>query len=155
MQHFISELSLDDINQQYQMKKYILVLIATVSFIYCQKKTDPPVSAVQQANEKIIKGKWQFVYFTDSTRKTYTNADPCWADNTLELRDNNTAVISQGTCIEADKKPKNVEFSWKFIADDVVDMGSDTVKLTINSDTILQFHRINKSYLEYKWKRGI
>src|SRR3954463_4902023 len=153
MQQTISKLRLGYINQQYQMKKYILVLIATVSFIYCQKKTDPPMSAVQQANEKIIKGKWQFVYFTDSTRKTYTNADPCWADNTLELRDNNTAVISQGTCIEADKKPKDLEFSWTFTADDEVDMGGDKVKLTINNDSVLQFNRINKSFLEYKWKR--
>ncbi len=137
------------------MKKYIFILLAAVSFTNCQKNSTPPVSAAQQANEKIIKGKWQLLYFTDSSRTTFTNADPCWADNTLELRDNKTAVISQGACMEANKKPRDLEFSWKFIADDVVDMGTDTVKLTTNNDSILQFHRINKSYLEYKWKRGI
>jgi hypothetical protein len=135
------------------MKKYFLILSAICFFAYCKKDSAPAPSAAQLANEKIIKGKWQLVYFTDSTRKTYTNAEPCWADNTLELRDNKTAIISQGTCIESDRKAKDLQFSWRFIADDVVDMGSDTVKLTVNNDTVLQFHRINKSFLEYKWKR--
>jgi hypothetical protein len=135
------------------MKKYLLILLAAVTFTNCKKNSEPAPSATQLANEKIIKGKWQLVYFTDSTRKTYTNADPCWADNTLELRDNKTAVISQGTCIEANLKPRDLEFSWKFIADDVVDMGSDIVKLTVNNDSVLQFYRTNKSFLEYKWNR--
>jgi len=135
------------------MKKYILILLSVAAFTNCKKDTEPAPSAAQVANEKIIKGKWQLVYFTDSTRTSHTNAEACWADNTLELRDNKTAVISQGTCIESNKKPKDLEFSWKFIADDVVDMGSDTVKLLVNNDSVLQFQRINKSYLEYKWKR--
>jgi len=135
------------------MKKYIAILISIVSFTNCQKNSTPAPSAAQLANEKIIKGKWQLVFFTDSTRKTYTNADPCWADNTLEIRDNKTAVISQGPCIEADKKPKDLEFPWNFTGDDVVDMGGDIVKLSVNNDSVLQFQRINKSFLEYKWKR--
>jgi len=141
------------LKQKFDMKKYLVMLFAIGSFTNCKKDTTPEPSAAQLANEKIIKGKWQLVYFTDSTRKTYTNADPCWADNTLELRDNKTAVISQGACIESPRKDKDLEFSWKFIGDDVVDMGSDIVKLTVNTDTVLQFYRTNKSFLEYKWKR--
>jgi hypothetical protein len=135
------------------MNKYLLILFAVFFFTNCKKNSEPPASAAQLANEKVIKGKWQLVTFTDSTGKTYTNADPCWADNTLEIRDNKTAVISQGACIESTRKAKDLEFSWKFTGDDVVDMGSDIVKLTTNNDSVLQFHRINKSFLEYKWKR--
>jgi hypothetical protein len=135
------------------MNKYFLILFAVLFFTNCKKNSETPASAAQLANEKVIKGKWQLVYFTDSSRKTYTNADPCWADNTLEIRDNKTAVISQGNCIESPKKVKDLEFSWKFTSDDVVDMGGDIIKLTTNNDTVLQFYRTNKSYLEYKWKR--
>jgi hypothetical protein len=135
------------------MKKISIVLVAGISLAGCQKKTSTPELTVQQKNEKAVQGKWQFVSFTDSARKTITNAEECWADNTLELRDNRTAVISQGTCIDSPGKSKDIEFKWAFIADDIVDMGTDTVKLTVNNDTALQFQRINKTYLEYKWKR--
>jgi hypothetical protein len=135
------------------MKKYLVMLCVVGSFANCKKDSTPEPSPVQLANEKVIKGKWQLVYFIDSIGKKYTSDDPCWADNTLELRDNKTAVISQGTCIESPRKDKDLEFGWKFIGDDVVDMGTDIVKLTINNDSVLQFHRTNKSYLEYKWRR--
>ena len=134
------------------MKKICLLMLSVcLFFAYCKKQAAAPT--VQEKNEAKIKGKWQFVSFTDSTRKTYTNTLECWADNTLELRDNHTALISQGTCIEAPAKAKDLEFKWVFISDDVVDMGTDTVKLIVNNDTALQFQRINKSYLEYKWRR--
>jgi hypothetical protein len=50
-------------------------------------------------------------------------------------------------------KAKDVEFEWIFIGEDIVDMGTDTVKLIVNNDTALQFQRISKNFLEYKWKR--
>jgi len=143
----------DNPKQKFNMKKCFIILLALGSFTSCKKDSTPQPSAAQLANEKIIKGKWQLVFFTDSTNKTYTNADPCWADNTLELKDNKTAIISQGNCIESPRKEKDLLFNWVFTADDVVDMGGDIVKLTTNSDSVLQFHRINKTFLEYKWKR--
>jgi hypothetical protein len=134
------------------MKKIGLILLSgSLIFAYCTKQATE--ITVQQKNENAVKGKWQFVSFTDSTRKAITSGNECWADNTLELKDNHTAVLSQGTCIETPLKAKDVEFKWVFISPDVVDMGSDTVKLIVNNDTALQFQRINKSFLEYKWKR--
>src|SRR4051812_39228194 len=105
-------------NQYFKMKKTGLILLATsLMFTFCNKQTAE--LTVQQKNENAVKGKWQFVSFTDSTRKTVTNTNECWADNTLELRDNHTAVISQGTCMESTLKARDVEFKWVFISEDV------------------------------------
>jgi hypothetical protein len=136
------------------MKSRYLILLTTILFAKCQKELSlEDVETVTQKNERLVQGKWTFQSFTDSTGKTITDSNPCWADNTLTLKLNNLAVISQGECIETPAKPKDVEFNWRFIDEDVVDLGGDTVKLTMYNDTALQFHRINKTYLEYKWKR--
>jgi hypothetical protein len=137
------------------MKNRYIILLTTILFANCQKELslEDVVETVIQKNERLIQGKWKFQSFTDSTRKTVTNSNPCWADNTLTLKTGNQAVISQGDCIETPAKPKDVEFKWVFISDDVVEMGMDTVKLIVNNDTVLQFRRINKSFLEYKWKK--
>jgi len=133
------------------MKKYVLMLLPAAIFLCCQKELSD--EGRQKLNEIELMGKWKFVSFTDSSGKTYSNSDPCWADNTLELKDDNTAIISQGECIETPAKAKDIEFTWHFLNEDVVDLGGDTVKLTVNNDTALQFHRISKSYLEYRWKK--
>jgi hypothetical protein len=136
------------------MKKPLLILVLTIFFVQCQKEFSfENEETVKKNNEKVVEGKWKFVSFTDSARKTITNGNACWADNTLELRDNNTGLISQGACVENPYKNKDIEFTWRFINEDVVDMGGDTVKLTLFNDSVLQFNRINKSFLEYKWKR--
>jgi len=135
------------------MRKYALALLAAAIFLGCQKELSAIDQGQQKLNETEIQGKWTFVAFTDSTGKTYSNSDPCWADNTLELKEDNTAVISQGACIETPAKAKDVEFTWRFLTEDVVDMGGDTVKVIVNNDSALQFHRISKSFLEYKWKK--
>jgi len=135
------------------MKKYASALLAIAAFVCCQKELSAVNDTVKQNNEQLIQGKWMFVSFTDSAGNTYSNSNPCWADNTLEMKDDNTAVISQGQCIETPVKAKDISFGWRFLSEDVVDMGGDTVKVTVNNDTALQFHRISKSFLEYKWKR--
>jgi hypothetical protein len=137
------------------MKKvHSLLLLGVVSLFltYCQKDMSGNETQ-QQKNEKKVVGKWIFVSFTDSNHVTTTSENPCYADDRLELKDNHTAVISQGDCIEFKDKERDLEFSWNFISDDVVNMGSDTVKLTVFNDTALQFYRTSPSFLEYHWKR--
>jgi hypothetical protein len=144
---------LEKLTDGYFMKKYVLPLFAIGIFLSCQKELSALDETLKEENETAVRGRWMFVSFTDEAGNTVTNANPCWADNTLELKENNTAVISQGECIETPQKPKDVEFSWRFITEDVADLGGDTVKITVHNDTALQFHRISKTFLEYKWKR--
>jgi hypothetical protein len=136
------------------MKTPLLMLVSAIFFVQCQKEYSfEQEETVKKNNEKVIQGEWKFVSFTDSAGKTITNGNACWADNTLELRDNNTGQMSQGPCVENPYKNKDIEFNWRFINEDVVDLGGDTVKLTLFNDSLLQFNRINKSFLQYKWKR--
>jgi hypothetical protein len=141
------------VSKQYLMKKYRFALLPVAIFLCCQKELSAVDKGQQKLNEIEIQGKWQFVSFTDSTGKTISSSNPCWADNTLELKEDNTAVISQGSCIETPAKAKDVAFTWRFLSEDVVDMGGDTVKVTVNNGSQLEFHRISKSFLEYKWKK--
>ena len=135
------------------MRKFALPLLAIGFFLSCQKELSAFDQTLKESNETAVRGRWMFVSFTDDAGNTVTNANQCWADNTLELKEDNTGVISQGECIETPQKPKDVQFSWRFITEDVADMGGDTVKVTVNNDTAFQFHRISKTFLEYKWKR--
>jgi hypothetical protein len=134
----------------------IFIVAASIIFSYCQKElsdTQKEPETQIEKNEKKALGIWKFVSFTDSNRVTFTSANPCYADDTFELRENGTGVISQGTCIQYPDKPRDLGFSWHFISEDVVDFGTDTVKLVIFTDRELRFRRISPSYLEYHWKR--
>ncbi len=121
-------------------------------FSNCQKELKT-FQTQQEKNEAIVRGKWKFVAYIDMNHDTTTSANSCWADNTFELRENHTGVISQGTCIESPGKAKDEEFKWNFISEDVIDIGGDIVKLTIFNDSILQFRRTLPTFLEYHWKR--
>lgn len=71
----------------------------------------------------------------------------------LKLSENHTGVISQGTCIQFPDKPKDLEFRWNFISDDVIDIGGNTVNLTVYNNNILQFRRTSSTFLASHWKR--
>ncbi len=136
------------------MKKInsLLILIACLLFSNCQKELET-FQTQQEKNEAMVRGKWKFVAYIDMNHDTTTSANPCFADDGFELRENHTGVISQGTCIQFPAKPKDVEFKWNFISEDLIDIGGDTVKLTIFNDSILQFRRTSPTFLEYHWKR--
>lgn len=136
------------------MKKInsLLILIGCLLLTNCQQELLTPQTQ-QEKNEAIIRGKWKFVAYIDMNYDTTTSANLCFADDSFELRENHTGVISQGTCIQFPDKPKDIEFKWNFISTDVVDIGTDTVKLTIFNDSVLQFKRTSPTFLEYHWKR--
>jgi len=97
-------------------------------------------------------GTWRLLQMTDRFHTTYTNADPCFADDTFQFANEN-ATISQGNCIEFPDKAKIITFYWKFLSDDVVDMGGDTVSIVRADDTSLVFKRDDPKYLYYHWYR--
>jgi len=134
------------------MKNITLVtLLACLCFCQCQKGLTVPT--LQERNESAMIGKWKLRKVTDRFHTTYTNSDPCIADDSFEVTDQN-ATISQGDCIEFPDKAQNITFQWKFVSEDMVDLGGDTVKITMANDTALSFKRDDPQFLEYYWYRN-
>ncbi len=131
-------------------KSLFLTLPFCLFFCQCQKEVNGPTA--QEKLQEAMVGKWKLLKMTDRFHTTFTNADPCFADDTFEFTNEN-ATISQGTCIEFPDKPKTITFSWTFVSDDEVNMGGDTVKIIRADDTSLWFKRDDPQYLEYHWYR--
>jgi len=132
------------------MKKFFLVSLSFCLFLACQKSDNAPTE--QQKNEEKIKGKWKLLKVTDSLHHTYTNAEPCFADDTFEFG-NGTATLSQGTCRQWPAKEQVLTFPWKFLSANVVDMGGDVVNILQATDDSLVFRRDDPKFLEYHWYR--
>jgi hypothetical protein len=131
-------------------KSCSLTLVLCLWFCQCQKEVKPLNQ--QELTQAAMLGKWKLLSVTDRFHQTFTNADPCFADDTFEFT-NDYAIISQGSCIEFPDKAPVIQFLWKFVAEDMVDMGGDTVKIIQSNDTSLVFKREDPQYLEYHWFR--
>ena len=90
--------------------------------------------------------------FIDANKDTITSANPCWADNTFEIKNGGMATLSQGECIDTPLKPKDLTFEWRQIGDNLIYFGGDTVKVTKLTDTEFHFERVT-NYLKYHWKK--
>jgi hypothetical protein len=133
-------------------KNFLLVLIMSAFFSNCQKEMSDFETQVQK-NEQKVRGEWKFVAYIDSNHIKTTSANECYADDRFYLRESGVGVISQGNCMQFPDKPRDVEFAWRFISENVIDIGGDVVTLTVFNDSTLQFKRTLPSYLEYHWKR--
>jgi hypothetical protein len=131
-------------------KSSLLTLILCLWFCQCQKES---AISVQEKIRASMLGPWKLFKMTDNDHHTYTNSDPCFADDTIDFADE-SATISQGSCIEFPDKDATIKFNWNFISEDVVDMGGDTVKIIQYDDTSLVFKRDDPQYLEYHWFRA-
>jgi len=122
-------------------------------FCFCQCQKGLILPSLQERTQAAMIGKWKLRQVTNKYHVTYTNDDPCIADDTFEVSDQ-TATISQGNCIEFPDKAQNITFSWKFVSEDLVDMGGDTVRITVSNDTALSFKRDDPEFLEYHWYKN-
>src|SRR5690349_11035451 len=116
--------------------KTFITLLLCFCFFQCQKGLRMPT--LQERTQAAMIGKWRLRQVTDQYHKTYTDDDPCIADDTFEFTDQN-ATISQGNCIEFPDKEQTITFQWNFVSEDVVNMGGDTVKVAVSNDTALTF----------------
>src|SRR5438128_12290539 len=124
----------------------LVILFLSFCFSDCQKELKVPT--LQEKTEAAMIGKWKLREVTNYLHQTYTDDDPCIADDTFEITEQN-ATLSQGNCVEFPDKAQNITFQWKFISEDLVDMGGDTVRLTVTNDTALSFKRDDPHFLEY------
>jgi hypothetical protein len=134
------------------MKNSTLITLA-LCFCFCRCQKGLKVPTLQEKTQAAMIGKWKLRQVTDRFHKTYTDDDPCIADDTFEFTEQN-ATLSQGNCIEFPDKPQNITFQWKFVSEDLMDMGGDTVRVTLSNDTALSFKRDDPEFLEYHWYRN-
>ena len=138
---------------------YSLVFALCLIFLGCGKgkELSEEEKAKIEVNKAMIYGKWKFVSFLKGGVLRTADTDPCFADNTIEFRQDGNGTISQGACIESPSVPQNENFVWVFESATTIDLGSNQVKISTLNDSSLQFVRIYKSTSapneEYRWKK--
>jgi len=91
-----------------------------------------------EVNKGKLYGTWKFVSAVKSFT-TATNADPCFADNTLQFRQDGYGFISQGACIDNPQIHESQEFGWSFKDTANIDFGDNEIQLVKLNDTTLVF----------------
>jgi hypothetical protein len=138
---------------------YFLVSILFLLFLGCgkDKELSDEEKAKIEVNKAILYGKWKFVSFFKGGVLITTTTNPCFTDNTIEFRQNGSATISQGACIESPSVPQNEDFTWSFKSPTTIDLGGDEVKIATLTDTSLYFTRVYKNNSapseDYRWKK--
>ncbi len=138
---------------------YSLVFALCLIVLGCgkDKELSEEEKATIEVNKTMLYGKWKFVSFLKSGVLRTADTDPCFADNTLEFRQDGKGTISQGACIESSSVPQNEDFAWVFESATTIDLGSNLVKILKLNDSSLQFERTYKNNSspkeEYSWKK--
>lgn len=142
------------------MKKVTYVVaIFCLFFLGCKKDKNslsPEEKQKIEANKAVIYGIWKLESFKKNG-SLITSNDPCYADNTIEFRQDGKAILSQGTCIDNPNAPREDIFNWNFITSITINLGGDLVEIATLTNTSLQFTRTFQNSStpkeEYKWKK--
>jgi len=140
------------------MKLILSVVLICLLLSACKKERELTAEekAIIEVNKGKLYGKWNFV----SAVKPFlvaTNANPCYADNWLEFRQDGKGYISMGTCTDNPPIHESQEFSWNFKDTANIDFGDNEIRLVKLNDSSLVFivlqNSSGPSNDEFTWKK--
>lgn len=139
------------------MKPIAFVIVLCILFTACKKdKLTEEEKKVIEVNKGKLYGKWNFVSALKGNLFV-TNADPCYADNWLEFRQDGNGTISQGLCIDNPPIHETQDFGWSFKDTANIDFGDNEIRLIKLNDSVLVFKVLytNSGPVddEFSWKK--
>jgi len=140
------------------MKLPSTLILLCVFFTSCQKepRLTEEEKKIIEVNKGKLFGKRNFVSEV-KPGVVATNANPCYADNWLEFRQDGKGTISQGPCKDNPAIHEEQDFAWKFKDTVNIDFGDNEIRLTKLNDSILNFIVLSTSSGqandEFHWKK--
>ena len=138
------------------MKLPSALIMLCLLFTACQKELTEEEKRIIEVNKGKLFGKWKFVAAV-KPGLVATNADPCYADNWLEFRQDGKGTISQGPCKDNPPIHEEQDFAWKFKDTVNIDFGDNEIRLTKLNDSVLHFiiisTTVGQTNDEFRWKR--
>lgn len=140
------------------MKLIVSVLFICLLISACKKEREltEEEKAIIEVNKTKLYGKWKFVSAVKPLLNV-SNADPCYADNWLEFKQDGQGIISQGVCLESPPIHEDGEFTWSFKDTANIDFGDNEIRLVKLNDSTLEFITLRTASGPandtYRWKK--